>query len=315
MSILMRKLFRQLHEEQPTDGGAGGAGGAPDDAAMQREQELEASRSGWVPKHKYKGPEEKWKDAATFLRDRENYKDTLRSELSRVKKELEDFKGTAKQFAEFQQRQIESRDSEIAGLIRELKTQHRAAIRDDDDTTADAIEERIEVLQEERGKVREQLEKAKQGTTQQSDPNANGMGVDENGNTQNPVILAWVADGNEWFQKSKPMRDYAFAIANEMIQGGETRRGKPFLDALSERMKEAFPKQLGEGRQDPTRRGSMAESGSSSNSSGGHTEADLPEADRQLMLTGIRQGWTTKEKFLTNYFSDGPRVHRTERRK
>lgn len=311
MSILMRKLFRQLHEEQSGEAGAGGAGGAPDDAAIQREQELEASRKGWVPKHKFKGPEAQWKDAATFLRDGQQFNSSLQSELNRVKRELEEFKGTAKQFAEFQQRQIEARDGEIAGLVKKLKTEQRAAIRDGDDDAADAIEDRIELLQEERGKVRKQLEETKQTPSPAADPNANGMGVDEQGNTQNPVILGWIADGNDWFQKSKPMRDYAFAIANEMIQGGETRRGRPFLDALAERMKEAFPRQLGEGRQDPTNRGSMAESGSSSNSGGGYTEADLPEEDRKLMERGIREKWTTKEKFLTNYFSDAPRVHRT----
>lgn len=318
MSILMRKLFCQLHNEQSGEGGEGGGGNPPggaNDAVIQREQELEASRRGWVPKHKFKGPEGQWKDAATFLRDGENFKGALQARLDKAERELAEFKGTAKQFAEFQQRQIEQRDGEIAGLIRQLKTQHREAIRDGDDTNADAIEERLELLQEERGKVKKQLEQAKQtGETPDAggDP---GMNVDENGNTKNPVILSWVADGNDWFQKNKPMRDYAFAVANEMIQGGETRRGRPFLDALTERMKQAFPVQLGESRSDPTKRGSMAESGSNASSAGGHTEADLPEADRQIMLTGIKQGWTTKEKFLANYFNEGPRVHRTAAKK
>jgi hypothetical protein len=310
MSLLMQKLFRQLHEEQPGEGGAGGGGGASDDAVIQREQELEASRRGWVPKHKFKGPETQWKDAATFLRDGEKINRNLQNELATVRKELEDFKGTAKQFAEFQQRQIEQRDGEIAGLIKKLKTEHREAIREGDDATADAIEERIDLLQEERTTTKKQLESAKQTQTERN-PNDDGMGVDEHGNTKNPVILEWVASGNDWFQKSKPMRDYAFAIANELLQSGETRRGRPFLDSISEKMKEAFPLQLGEGRGDPTRRGSLSESGSSSSGSGGHTKADLPEEDRQLMERGIREGWIKEETFLKNYFSDTPRIHRT----
>lgn len=310
MSILLRKLFSRLHEEQPLEGGSGG-GGAPDDAAIQREQELEASRHGWVPKHKFNGPEGKWKDAATFLRDGQNFKSNLQSELARVKQELAEFKGTAKQFAEFQQRQIEARDAEIASLQKDLKTKLREAIRDGDDAAADALEDRIVLLQDERNKAKKQLESTKQ---QNQQPDTNSL-VDENGNTDNPVIQAWIADGNEWFKNSKPMRDYAFAVANEMIAGGETRRGKPFLDALTARMREAFPLQFGEGRQDPTRRGSMAESGSSSSSDGGHTEADLPEEDLKLMKRGIKEGWTTKERFLSNYFSDAPRIHKTARGK
>lgn len=317
MSILMRKLFTRLHEESP-DGGDPGTGAPNSDLeaaeTLQREQEAEAARSGWQPRDQYKGPEGKWKDAATFLRDRERFKDRLQHRVELLTRELEEFKGTAKQFAEFQQRQIEQRDAEIANLQKKLRTDLRAAIREGDDEAADAIEQRIDLLSEERENVKKQLAGTKQAPTEQP-PNAQRNAVDANGNTDNPVVQAWIDDGNSWFQSSKPMREYAFAIADELMQSGEKRRGREFLDLVTEKMREAFPVQLGEGRGDPTRRGSMAETSSGLYRANARTEADLSEADRALMNRGIKEGWTTKEKFLSTVFNDGPRIHKTQPRK
>lgn len=309
MSILMQKLFRRINNEAGEGGEEGGAGGD----ALQREQELEASRKGWQPKHKYKGPEGGWKDAATFLADGAKYNSRLQDELAQVKRELADFKGTAKQFADFQQRQIEARDTEIGGLLRDLKNQQRAAIRDGDDATADALDDRIEILTDERANVKKQIEGTKQTTS--------GTGntpsvVDENGNTKDPVVSAWIEDGNQWFRESKPMRDYCFALANETMAAGETRRGRAFLDLMAEKMREAFPLRFKESQTDPTRRGSMTESGGAGAGSGiRYTVNDLPEADRELMKVGIRQGWTTEATFVKNYFSDDPHIHRTPEKK
>lgn len=312
MSIALQKLLRRLHNDDP-DGNDGSQGSGGDEgAALRREQELEASRHGWVPKSKFKGPQEQWKDAATFLKDGQNFKGALQSEVQRLKRELEEFKGTAKQFAEFQQRQIEQRDAELDGLRKDLKRQQREAIRDGDDATADAIDDRIELIDQERSTVRKQLEASKQSKTEEPtgtvDP---AQGIDENGHTTNPILLSWIADGNDWIQSNKPMREYSFAIAAELIQGGETRRGRAFLELIREKMEEAFPRYFGEGRGDPSSRGSLNEGGGRGGSGGGHSADDLPKEDRELMELGIRQGWTTKEKFLKNYFSDGPRVHRT----
>lgn len=307
MQIFIQKLFRRLQEEQSTEGGAGGDTGQ--DPTVTREQEIQASQMGWVPKHKYKGAEGQWKDAATFLATGARYNNRLQSELAEVKRQLEEFKGTAKQFSEFQQRQIEQRDTEISSLVRDLKRQEREAIRNGDDTAADAISDRIEILQDERGQVKTAIEKSKQAPGTPNLPV-----IDENGNSSHPIVKAWIENGNDWVRTNRPMREYMFAISNEMIQEGETAKGQAFLDKLTEKMREAFPKRFSE-PSDPTLRGSMTESGSSRSGGGSHTEHDLPEEDRELMKTGIRQGWTTKEVFLKNYFSDEPHRHTTTERK
>jgi hypothetical protein len=287
------------------------AGNAQHEENITREQELEASRKGWVPKHKFKGPEGQWKDAATFLSVGAKFNQNLQAELASVKAELEAFKGTAKQFADFQQKQIESRDAEIGNLMRDLKRQQREAIRDGDDAAADAIEDRLEILNDERSKSKQALEETKQNPNSKS-PSAV---IDDNGNTKDPVVLQWISEGNEWFHNSKPMRDYCFALANEAIASGETRRGRAFLDLMREKMEEAFPLKFQKSN-DPTRRGSMTESGGNGSSGGNnYTVNDLPEADRELMKVGIRQGWTTEATFLKNYFSDEPHVHRTPEKK
>jgi len=317
MSLLMQKLLRQLHAPEG-DNGEGSGGGGDHGAAMQREQELEASRQGWVPKDKFKGNLETWKPASEFLAHGRSQRHNLESQVSSLKAELEEFKGTAKQFAEFQRRQIESRDSEIADLQKSLKAQLRTAIRDGDDSAADAIEGRIELLDEERRNSREQLEGTKQGGGDGKNGTASGkvdpsQGIDENGHTTNPTLVQWIASGNEWMRDNRPMREYAFAIANELIQNGETRKGTAFLGVIREKMEEAFPRYFGEGRSDPTKRGSVgASGGGGGGNSGSFSRSDLPKADLELLETGLRQGWIKDEKkFLADYFSEGPRIHRT----
>ena len=308
MSILIQKLFRRLQEEQTTEGGAGGGG--DHDTNVVREQEIQASRMGWIPKHKYKGPEGQWKDAATFLADGARFNNRLQSELADVKQQLAEFKGTAKQFSEFQQRQIEQRDTEIQSLVRDLKRQQREAVRSGDDTTADAIDDRIEILTDEQRSVKATIEKAKQTPTTTTAPQV----IDENGNSTHPVVNEWIEDGNQWVRDNKFLRDSMFVMSGDLIQSGETRRGRAFLDLLTQKMKESFPKRFAN-ISDPTARGSMTESGSSRSGGESHTEHDLPEEDLALMKLGIRQGWTTKETFLKNYFSDAPRKHSTPEKK
>jgi TolA-binding protein len=308
MSILIQKLFRRLQEEQSAEGGAGGGG--DHDTAVTREQEIQASRMGWIPKHKYKGPEGQWKDAATFLADGARFNNRLQSELADVKQQLTEFKGTAKQFSEFQQRQIEQRDTEIQSLVRDLKRQQREAVRSGDDTTADAIDDRIEILTDEQRSVKATIEKAKQTPTTTTAPQV----IDENGNSTHPVVNEWIEDGNQWVRDNKFLRDSMFVMSGDLIQSGETRRGRAFLDLLTQKMKESFPKRFAN-ISDPTARGSMTESGSSRSGGESHTEHDLPEEDLALMKLGIRQGWTTKDTFLKNYFSDAPRKHSTPEKK
>ena len=280
------------------------------DENIQREQELEASRRGWIPKHKYTGEEGKWKDAATFLADGAKYNRNLQTELATVKKQLAEFQGTAKEFAAFQQRQIEARDSQIGELVRDLKRQQREAIRDGNDEMADSIEDRLDILNDERANVKQQIEKTKQAPAGDSPPV-----VDENGNTNDPVVRAWIDNGNQWFNESEPMRNYCFALANEAIAAGETKRGLPFLNLMREKMEEAFPKKFKKAG-DPTARGSMTEAGGGGGGDGrSYSVNDLPEADRELMKTGIRQGWTDEKTFLKNYFSDEPHIHRTAPKK
>lgn len=309
MPILMRKLLG--HYIRSEDDDAGGGAGEGDNDHLVREQELEASRKGWIPKHKYSGPEGKWKDAATFLADGAKFNSRLQDELATVKRELSEFKGTAKQFADFQQRQIEARDAQIGDLVKDLKRQQREAIRDGNDDLADAIDDRMTILDDERANIKQQIEKAKQGPVAGVTPGV----IDENGNTNDPTVRAWIDEGNQWFNESKPMRDYCFALANEAIAAGETKRGRPFLDLMRERMEEAFPLKFKKAG-DPTARGSMTEAGGSGGGDGRrYTVNDLPEADRELMKVGIRQGWTTEQNFLKNYFSDEPHVHRTVAKK
>jgi len=271
---------------------------------QQRLIEAEASKKGWVPKEKFKGPEGAWKDAATFVADGKRFNSILQRELESVRAELEAFKGTAKEFAALQQRQIEERDTQLADLQRQLKAQHREAIRNGDDDAADAIESRLEVVEDERRTNKKQIQEVKQVTPKAGEtPPA----VNEDGSTSNPVVTEWIEDGNSWFKENSQMRQYAFDYANSLIAAGEKKRGRPFLDLVSQKMQEDFPRHFARQRQSGAVNNPVE--GGRSNSIGGRSVNDLPPEDRALMEVGIREGWTTQEKFLKGYFSDGPRKH------
>lgn len=298
----------QEHANDGVEGANGGGDGEGSSDPLQIEQEKEASSKGWTPKWRYKGPEGSWKDAATFLRDGQNYNRTMKAELAAVRAELEQFKGTAKEFAEFQQRQIEDRNSQISALMTDLKRQQRQAIREGDDETADAIDSRLGILTDERAAANAAIEKAKQK------PENVAPRVAEDGTTTDPVVTAWIADGNEWFRTNARMRAFAFQTANELIANGESARGRAFLDKLRSEMEEAFPRSFKDSTTN-VNRGSGVETNSGGSGGNRPRVEDLPREDLDLMETGIRQGWTTKEKFLSNYFSEGPRVHRTAAKK
>jgi hypothetical protein len=279
--------------EDPSDSDDGDDGDQSHSAAAAtRNAEEEAGRKGWVPKDKFKGDPSKWVDAKTFNARGERFAINLQREVETLKAKLESFEGTKAAFVKFHEEAMAKKDAEIKEAISALRVQRTQAIREGEDELAVQLEDRIELLRDQQKEV-----KALPATSEaKAAPNL-----------EDPLLVEWIEDGNQWFQDEPKLRDYALAVGEDLLKKGETLRGRKFLDKVTAIMAEEFPRKFRQ-QQPATSRASAVEGGSSGRSAntggaGGRTERDLPAEDRALMRQFIAEGYTTKEKFLASYWS------------
>ncbi len=250
--------------------------------------EAEASSKGWLPKDKYPGDPSKWVDAGTFVDRGKKFVTNLMQEITYLKKKVEGFEGTKAEVRKFYEEAMAKKDTELNEAITELRRQRTQAIRDGEDDQALAIEDRIDLLKEE--KV----------TLKNTKP---VVAVEETATTPelDPVLEEWIEDGNSWFKEDAKLQAYAVTLGKELLSKGETLRGRKLLDKITGMMKEDFPRKF---NPSPRVRDSGVEPGSpGAGKASGKTERDLPEEERQLMNQFVKEKWITKEDFLKSYFS------------
>ena len=273
---------------------AGGSNAPAGSEKQAPDVEALARRRGWVPKEEFTGDSSKWVDADTFVERGNNFSKNLQKELSAVKAELANFKGTAEAFKKFHAEAMKGKQQELDSALKQLKSQHREAIRDGDDDAADALEGRMDVIRKDKEALQKELDNPPDAPGAKKDPDPKDAPPEAAKN-----LAEWVADGNEWFNSDIPMQKYALAIAEDLVSKGETLRGRPFLDKVAKQVRADFPHKFS----NPNRqREGSAESGQQSVKTGpGRTAKDLPEEDRALMKEFVKAGWITEEKFLKDY--------------
>ena len=283
----------------------GGAGNKPNDESAADEAarlaaETEATRKGWKPKDAYDGDPKKWVDAQAFLARGEKFTKNLIKEVDALKRQIAEFEGTKKAFTKFHEETIAKKDAELKATIAALRVERSRATAEGDHEGAVNIEDRIEALQDERKAIEAETAEAKKAAA--ATPPADG------GKATDPVLIEWIEDGNAWFNDEPSLRDYALAVGENLVKGGTPLRGRPFLDEVRKIVETNFPRRFRNKETPPSGQRQSGSEGSNSSRSAaggaqGKTELDLPEVDRQLMKQFIKEGWTTKEKFLASYFS------------
>ena len=268
---------------------------SPAPSAEQAAEEL-ASRKGWVSKATWiaKGkPASQWTDAVTFNKRGDAFVTNLQAELAAVKAKLERFEGTAAEFEKFQKTQAVKQDSDSQAALRQLRLQHKEAIRNGEDEEALELEDQIDAL---KASTKAAVAEIKAAPAPPPAP-------------QDSLLLdEWIEDGNSWFKENDKLRTYAVALGDKLIQGGETLRGRKFLDMIAEKMREEFPRSFrttaapaASGRVSGGGNGGAGSSGAFSIN--GRTARDLPASDRALMRQFIEDGLYTEETFLKSYFT------------
>lgn len=259
----------------------------PSQAAIDA-SEFEAGRKGWVPKDKYKKDSETWVDAQTFLERGDRFVTNLQRDVARLTQKLEEFEGTKAAFVKFSEEALAKKDDQLKEAISALRVQRTAAIREGEDDLAVQLEDRIDLLREQRTEVKA-IPKAVAAKT--------GPSQDD------PVLQEWIEEDNQWFNDEPKLRDYAITVGERLIQDGETVRGRRFLDKVRVIMEQEFPRRFKKKDDVNLRNGAESSTASSGKSQNGKTEKDLPKEDLALMREFIADGITTKEKFLKSYFS------------
>lgn len=266
-------------------------------AAATAQAEQEAGRKGWVPKERFKGDPATWVDAKTFLERGERFTANLQREITALQKKIDGFEGTKAAFAKFYTEQLERKDRELKSAIAELRIRRSEAIMDGEHEAVLEIEDRIELLRDQQKTLKDDVTPEK-AEPEKVKPDAEAPVVD-------PVILEWIDDGNKWFDDDPRLRAFAIATGDQLINNGETARGRKLLDKISAIIKEEFPRKF-RVQQEPTppAKGQVeSDTNTVAGKGSTKTEKDLPPEDFKLMKQFIADGLTTKEKFLKSYFS------------
>jgi hypothetical protein len=277
---------KELGEGEGKGGNATASATASISDPAEAAEIAEASRKGWVPKDKYKGDLSNWVDAKTFNERGERFVKTLQADIAALKAQLASFEGTKAAFVKFHEEALAAKDAEIKATIAAMRVQRSQAVREGDDDLAVQLEDRIDAL-----KAQQQEAKAIPATAPAAPTTP----------TPSPVLTEWIADGNQWFEDEPTLRAYAIALGDDMVKNGETAKGRKFLDMISAKMAEEFPRRFAaKAAPNPHTVEGAANASSSSNSK---TERDLPLEDLKLMKQFVKEGWMTKEKFLQSYWA------------
>ena len=286
--------------DEPTSSNSGEQSPAEQLEVELAAAEATAARQGWVPRDSYKGDPKKWVDAKTFVERGERFVGNLQGEVAALRKQIESFEGTKAAFVKFHEETLAKKDAEMKAAIADLRVQRSQAQAEGDHDVVIQIEDRIDLLKGQQAELKAPIVAP---APVASPTSAKDLPLN------NPVMLEWIEDGNQWFMDEPKLRDYAVAYGDTLVSNGETARGRPFLDMIAARMKVDFPRRFkGNGSAADTLGNATSGStngGSNSRSSSavGKTERDLPAEDFALMKQFIKEGYTTKEKFLASYFS------------
>ena len=222
-------------EEVSVDGGVADIGGESTPVVDNSAIEKEARQFGWVPKEEFRGNEESWVDADSFVKRGKEINPILRknnerllNELNSTKAQIAELKAATEEFKKFQQDSFAKKELELRVELESLKAQKKQAIREGDGDLAVDLDDRIDSLREDiteqAQKAKEELSKPVEQPVQQSVP---------------PEVEAWI-ESNSWYTNDSKMRAATDALASQLVKDQPWLAGKAFLDTLDKELLNTF---------------------------------------------------------------------------
>ena len=199
--------------------------------------EKEARVFGWVPKEEFRGSEESWVDAETFVKRGKEINPILRANNERLKKEMElerqkhskelaEIKAAAEEFKQFQKEAYERKQAEAKAELETLKQQRKEAMREGDADRVVELEDRIEEVKEEQAKKPVEAAPVAQPT-----PEA----------TLDPALSDWIDRNKNWFGPDVEATEIANGVGAAVRKQFPHLVGKDFLAKLDERLQSRLP--------------------------------------------------------------------------
>jgi hypothetical protein len=164
----------------------------PGEVTYTKTQE-EALSQGWVPKEEFEGDEDKFVDAAEFVRRGELFR-----KIESQSKELKDVK---KALNELAKHNAKVREVEYTRALESLKHQKKTALSEGDADRVVDIEDRIDLVKDQQKQL------------------ANQVIQDIREEVLNPELTSWI-NKNGWYETDKKMRAYADTIGVQLHQEG-----------------------------------------------------------------------------------------------
>jgi hypothetical protein len=259
----------------------------------------EAESQGWVPKERFRGNDNDWVDAETFVkRGREilpilrKNNENLMKDLNQTKEQLKEFREAAEEFKKFQRESYERKATDYEKRIQEIKDSRAQAISDGDgqkvNALDDALDEAKESFKEAKQAVKDVISTKEPAATDTVAP------VD-------PSLQSWL-NRNNWFGEDRRMTSIANGIGESLRLEFPGLTGQPFLDKLDEVLAEEFPNKFGGSKKNVS--ASRVESGSGRQGRGGSNAQsydNLPPAAKDACDRFVKQKLMTREQYVADY--------------
>jgi hypothetical protein len=253
----------------------------------------EAESQGWVPKDRFRGNEQDWVDADTFVkRGREilpilrKNNENLMKDLNSTKEQLKEFRQAAEEFKTFQRDAYERKASDYEKRIQEIKDSRAQAISDGDGQKVNALDD---ALDEAKDNLREAQQAVKDSVS-----TATAAPVMDAG------LKVWL-ERNDWFGVDVRMTSLANGLGESIRKEFPELKGQPFIDKLDELLQEEFPNKFGKSKTTPR---SMVESGSGRqgrSSSNSQSYDNLPSDAKAACDRFVKQKLMTREQYVSEF--------------
>jgi hypothetical protein len=268
------------------------------EAPEASQHESEARAQGWVAKEEFRGSENDWVDAETFVRRGREIMPILRKnnekllkELGEAKKVAEEARQAAREFREYQKEQFERKGKELESQLEQLKVAKRDAINEGSGDRVLAIDDAMDDIKEQRLQAKEDLKAAELKAKEVPAV------------TADPILNDWM-DKNEWFGKDAKMTGIANGLGVELRKENPGLVGKAFLEKLDAELAEMMPSKFGKKTTFNPMEGSPNGTARPSVSSGKKSYNNLPSDAKAACDKFVKQGLMTKEQYVAEYSWD-----------
>ena len=270
------------------------------------EVEDKAKAMGWSPKEEFRGAEDKWVDAETFVERGEHVLPIVRAEKKRLEGEVQRLTGTVSELQrlvqsgqesieEFKKYHDEDAKRRVEVAVSKLKAEMKSAREDGDiDREIDASTALTEL-------------QAKREETPARKPNGADAPRDY---TNEPWFQGWMAE-NKWYGTDVEKTAYAQGQAVFLNMTRKDLRERAYLDEVSKLVQDKYPDI--NPRRDTPGKVEGPRAGSSQNSSD-RSYADLPQDAKAACdkwndkLVGAGKSYKTvaewRKKYVADYYAE-----------